>query len=64
MYAILDEFEQLTGRAVVLNTSFNLHGYPLVNDSEDALFVFKNSGLEFMQLGDYLVKKNVNNPEF
>jgi carbamoyltransferase len=57
MYAIIDEFEKLTGKSVVLNTSFNLHGYPIARNASDAMFIFKNSGLEFMQLGDYLVSK-------
>jgi carbamoyltransferase len=58
MYAIIDEFEKLTGKAVVLNTSFNLHGYPIARTAADAMYIFHNSGLEYMQVGDYLVKKN------
>jgi carbamoyltransferase len=41
-----------------MNTSFNLHGLPLVYGPKEALYVFKNSGLKYLQLGDYLVKKN------
>jgi carbamoyltransferase len=40
-----------------LNTSFNLHGYPIVYSAEDALDVFERSGLEYLALGDYLVRK-------
>src|SRR5690606_17955752 len=58
MYAIIDELEKLTGKAVVLNTSFNLHGYPIARTAADAMYIFHNSGLEYMQVGDYLVKKN------
>lgn len=58
MYAILDEFEKLTGRSVVLNTSYNLHGFPIARNAEDGLHIFKNSGLEYMQVGDFLVSKN------
>lgn len=57
MYSIIDEFEKLTGKSVVLNTSFNLHGYPIARHAADAMFIFENSGLEYMQLGDYLVSK-------
>ncbi|HET9053574.1 MAG TPA: carbamoyltransferase C-terminal domain-containing protein, partial [Cyclobacteriaceae bacterium] len=57
MYSIIDEFEKLTGKSVVLNTSFNLHGYPIARNASDAMFIFENSGLEYMQLGDYLVRK-------
>lgn len=57
MYSIIDAFEKITGKAVVLNTSFNLHGYPIARNAKDAMFIFENSGLEYMQLGNYLVSK-------
>lgn len=56
--AIMSAFSRRTGRAVLLNTSFNLHGFPIVRTAADALHVFKNSGLRFMQLGDCLVRKS------
>jgi len=55
---ILNEFEKLTGRAILLNTSFNLHGYPIVFSPKEALWTFKNSGLEHLVMGKYLIKKN------
>lgn len=58
MYSIIDEFEKITGQAVVLNTSFNLHGFPIARTPSDAMYIFHNSGLEYMQLGDYLIRKN------
>jgi carbamoyltransferase len=57
MEAILDRFEALTGRPVLLNTSFNLHGFPIVRTAEEALGVLRDSGLEYLQLGDLLVSK-------
>ena len=57
MYEILKEFEALTGRGVLLNTSFNLHGFPIVKDAAQALHVFAHSGLEYLQAGEYLVRK-------
>jgi carbamoyltransferase len=56
-HRILSEFERLTGRGVLLNTSFNLHGYPIVAGPEEALWVFENSGLEYLALGDCLITK-------
>ena len=56
-YSVLEEFEKITGQGILLNTSFNLHGYPLVNTPEDALWVFENSGLKYLALGNYLVSK-------
>ncbi|HEY3243848.1 MAG TPA: carbamoyltransferase C-terminal domain-containing protein [Phycisphaerae bacterium] len=58
-YRILKLFEGLTGRGVLLNTSFNLHGYPIVLGPKEALFVFDNSGLTYLAVGQYLVKKAV-----
>lgn len=56
-WTLIDHFEQLTGRGGVLNTSFNLHGYPIVHTPEQALDVLLESGLEYLQLGGYLVRK-------
>lgn len=56
-YNIIREFKGLTGHAVLLNTSFNLHGYPVVNGPSDALWVMENSGLECLALEDYLITK-------
>ncbi|MCQ1539536.1 hypothetical protein FTO68_11165 [Methanocalculus taiwanensis] len=56
-YKVLQEFENITERGVLLNTSFNLHGYPMVNGPEEALWVFENSGLEYLALGDFIVSK-------
>ena len=55
---LIQEFHKRTGRGVVLNTSFNLHGYPIVGTPEDALFVLENSGLRNLALGNYLVRKS------
>ncbi|REK10862.1 MAG: hypothetical protein DWQ37_15595 [Planctomycetota bacterium] len=58
MHDILSAFERRTGRAVILNTSFNLHGYPIVRTATEALGVLRDSGLEHLQVGDYLVHKH------
>ncbi|HCV24894.1 MAG TPA: carbamoyltransferase C-terminal domain-containing protein [Candidatus Latescibacteria bacterium] len=55
--AILDRFAQRTGRHVLLNTSFNLHGEPVVSGAADAVRVLLNSGLRYLALGDLLVTK-------
>ena len=56
-HALISEFERLTGIASVLNTSFNLHGFPIVDSPQDGLEVLKASGLEYLALGNYLVSK-------
>ena len=57
-HEIVSRFEKATGRGVLLNTSYNLHGYPLVLGPKEALWTFKNSGLEYLALGHILVYKN------
>ena len=56
-YQIIKEFESLTGFPIVLNTSFNIAGEPVVLSPDDALTTFYNSGLEFVMIGSFLVKK-------
>ena len=56
-YRILKSFEDRTGEAFVLNTSFNLHGEPLVRSPWDALDVFDRSGLPALAVGNYMIKK-------
>jgi len=56
-YKIIKEFERLTGIGGVLNTSFNLHGQPLVCSPEDALKTVEDSELKFLALGNFLISK-------
>jgi carbamoyltransferase len=43
---------------VILNTSFNLRGEPIVNTPQNALNTFYNSGIDTLVLGDFLVRKD------
>src|SRR2546427_2530461 len=56
-HALIGEFERITGIGGVLNTSFNLHGFPIVSRPEDALDVFDRSGLRYLAIGNWLVEK-------
>jgi len=56
-YALLEHMQSLTGNGVVLNTSLNRRGEPMVCSPEDALEMFLGSDLEFLVLEDYLVTK-------
>ncbi|MBI2985982.1 MAG: hypothetical protein HYY45_04360 [Deltaproteobacteria bacterium] len=56
-YALLSHFKELTGIGGILNTSFNLHGFPIVNTPEEAIHTFLNSDLDYLTLNDYLVWK-------
>ena len=57
LYKLLKYYEKLTGMGGFLNTSLNLHGHPLVGTLEQAMFTFENSGLKYMILENYLIKK-------
>lgn len=56
-YKIIKEFEKLTGIGGVLNTSFNLHGMPIVLGPKEAMYAFEHSGLQYLALEDYLISK-------
>jgi carbamoyltransferase len=57
-YALIERFGDATGIPVVLNTSFNLKGEPIVNTLADAVSTFRRSGMDCLVLGDFLVEKN------
>lgn len=56
-YEIIKEFERITGIGGVLNTSFNLHGYPIVRGVKEAYEAFIHSGLQYLVIEDYLIEK-------
>src|ERR687889_559022 len=54
-YKIIKTFELTTGIGAILNTSFNLHGYPIVGTPQTALWTLENSKIDGLILGNYLV---------
>ena len=58
-YDLLTEFEGLTGVPVVMNTSFNLKGDPIVCTPKDAVQTFYTSGLDDLVIGDFVVSKSL-----
>jgi carbamoyltransferase len=56
-HALLSAFHERTGVPILLNTSFNVMGKPIVNSVEDAFGVFMGSGLDVLIIGDYLFSK-------
>jgi predicted NodU family carbamoyl transferase len=56
-YAMIEAFAGRTGVPMVLNTSFNLKGEPLVNTPRDALRTFFSSGLDLLIMNNVLVRK-------
>jgi carbamoyltransferase len=56
-WALIHEFERLTGIAVVLNTSFNNHAEPIVTTARDAIVCLLTTAIEHLVVGDFLVRK-------
>ncbi|MBM4438962.1 MAG: carbamoyltransferase [Candidatus Rokubacteria bacterium] len=56
-HRVIRAFERRTGIGAVLNTSFNLHGEPVVCSADDALDTFERSGLPHLALGRWLISK-------
>ena len=57
LHSLLLEFEKRTGYPVLLNTSFNLPGEPIVESPADALSCFSRGGLDYLCLGNVLVSR-------
>ena len=56
-YDLISKFHRLSGSPIVLNTSFNVNGMPLVETPADALNCFYMSGIDAIILGHFLVEK-------
>lgn len=57
LWEVIYKFYKKTGVPSLLNTSFNLHGEPIVNDINDALHVFENSELDALWLNNHIIEK-------
>ena len=56
-YNIVKKFGEATGVPVLLNTSFNLRGEPIVESPANAYNTFSNSGIDSLVLGNFMIKK-------
>ena len=57
LWNLIYSFYEKTGIPAVLNTSLNLHGYPIVRTIDDALHVFQNSKLDLLWLENHMIEK-------
>ena len=57
-YNLIKDFYKITGVPVLINTSFNLKGQPIVETPRDALMTFFGSGIDYLVLGPFLISKN------
>ena len=58
-HSILSKYLNITGHGVILNTSFNLHGEPIVYGAKDAFRVLELSGLRHLALNNFIISKNL-----
>jgi len=56
-HELIRRFEALTGCAVIVNTSFNVRGEPIVCTPEDAYRCFMRTGMDYLVVGNYLLAK-------
>jgi carbamoyltransferase len=56
-YRLIDTFGQATGVPIILNTSFNLRGEPIVNTPKEAFHTFSESGMDVLVLNQYVIEK-------
>jgi carbamoyltransferase len=59
-YQLIKEFEKNTGCGVIINTSFNVRSEPIVLTPQDAWNVFINTEMDYLVLGNFLIKKENN----
>ena len=58
LYRLLKEFDALTGVPVLINTSFNVKGEPIIETPRDAVICFLTTGIDHLVMHDMLVSKN------
>jgi carbamoyltransferase len=56
-YRVVEKFGEATGVPVLLNTSYNLRGEPIVTTPQNALNTFAKSDIDALVMGQFLVKK-------
>ena len=61
-HALIEAFERLTGCAVIVNTSFNVRGEPIVGSPEDAFRCFMGTDIERLAVGNFWLRKEDQDP--
>jgi carbamoyltransferase len=61
-HKLISQFEKLTGYAVIVNTSFNVRGEPIVMSPQDAYRCFMRTEMDYLVLGNFLLDKKDQKP--
>lgn len=62
-HKLISEFDQLTGCPIVVNTSFNVRGEPIVNTPEDAFNCFMGTEMDILCIGNFILEKSEQNSD-
>lgn len=57
IYKVIEQYKALTGCSVIVNTSFNVRGEPIVNTAEDAYRCFMATDMDYVVIGNRLLEK-------
>jgi len=58
-YRLIERFNEITGVPIVLNTSFNIRGEPIIETPDDAICCFLGTGIDVLYIGDYYIQKQI-----
>jgi len=61
-YDLIKAFEDRTGYGIIINTSFNVRGEPIVGSPEDAYRCFMRTEMDYLVLGSFLLNKKEQPP--
>ena len=61
-YDLISKFKEITGCPVIVNTSFNVRGEPIVNTPTDAFNCFMGTELDYLVIGDCILEKSQQDP--
>ncbi len=61
-YRMIKRFEKKYGCPVIINTSFNVRGEPIVGSPEDAYLCFMRTNMDYLMIGNFLLEKKVQKP--
>ncbi len=61
-YGLIEEFYKLTGITVIINTSFNVRGEPIVCTPQDAYLVFMRTRMDNLVMGNFILHKEEQKP--
>jgi carbamoyltransferase len=60
LYQLLLLFEEQSGTPILINTSFNVRGEPIVESPDHAIDCFLKNGLDALVIGDFFIDKKLN----